>query len=82
MLLAIAHPPNKTCGAKSKILLLTPSHLSSKLFNDIIIDQSGTKCGVGSHRTCSHFFWLIARILTIFDKKYSILTPATKESLI
>ena len=31
--------------------------------------QSGTKCGVGSHCTCSHFFWLLARILTIFDKK-------------
>ena len=38
----------------------------------IISYQSGTKCGVGSHRTCSHFSWLIARILTIFDKKYHI----------
>ena len=36
------------------------------------------KGGVGSHRTCGHFFWLIARILTIFDKKYRILTRRDK----
>ena len=46
--------------------------------NDFSYVQSGTKCGVGSHRTCSHFFWLIARILTIFDKKYRILTRCDK----
>ena len=40
--------------------------------------QSGTKCGVGSHRTCSHFFCLIAHILTIFDKKYRIWTCCDK----
>ena len=32
---------------------------------------SGKKCGAGFHRTCSHFFWLIANILVIFDKKYA-----------
>ena len=26
--------------------------------NSTITHQSGTKCGVGSHRTCSHFFFL------------------------
>ena len=46
--------------------------------NDFSYVQSGTKCGVGSHRTCSHFFWLIARILTIFNKKYCILTHRDK----
>ena len=46
--------------------------------NDFSYVQSGTKCGVGSHRTCSHFFWLIAHILTIFDKKYRILTRRDK----
>ena len=35
--------------------------------------QSGRKCGVGSQRICSHFFQLLARILTIFDKIYRIL---------
>ena len=30
--------------------------------------QSGRKCGVGSQRTCSHFFRLLAHILTFFDK--------------
>ena len=43
-----------------------------------IMYQSGTKCGVGSHRTWSHFFRLIASILTIFDKKYRILTRRNK----
>ena len=42
------------------------------------VHQSGTKCGVGSHRTCNHFSWLIARILIIFDKKYRILTRRDK----
>ena len=46
--------------------------------NDFSYVQSGTKCGVGSHRTCSHFFWLIAGILTIFDKNYRILTRRDK----
>ena len=41
-------------------------------------NQSGRKCGVGSHCTCSHFFWLIAHILTILDKKYRILTRRDK----
>ena len=40
--------------------------------------QSGRMCGVGSQRTCSHLFWLIARRLTIFDKKYRILTKRDK----
>ena len=40
--------------------------------------QSGGKCGVGSQRTCSHFFRLLAHILTIFDKKYRILTRRDK----
>ena len=40
--------------------------------------QSGRMCGVGSQRTCSHFFWLIAHILTIFDKKYRTLTCCDK----
>ena len=31
----------------------------STLNND---HQSGTMCGVGSHCTCSHFFWLIVRV--------------------
>ena len=44
--------------------------------------QSGTKCGVGSHRTCSHFFWLIVHILTILDKNTVFWRVATKESLI
>ena len=44
----------------------------------MIIMQSGTKCGVGSQRTLSHFFHLLARILTIFDKKYRILTRHDK----
>ena len=35
--------------------------------------QSGTKCGVGVI-TLAAIFWLIAHILTIFDKKYCILT--------
>ena len=39
--------------------------------------QSGRKCGVGSQRTCSDFFPLLARILTI-DKKYRILTCRDK----
>ena len=46
--------------------------------NDFLYVQSGTKCGVGSHRTCSHFFWIIALILTIFDKKYRTLTRRDK----
>ena len=45
---------------------------------DVNLMQSGTKCGVGSHCTCSHFFWLIVHILTIFDKKYRILTRRDK----
>ena len=45
---------------------------------DSIEGQSGRKCGFGSQRTCSHFFRLIARILTIFDKKYRILTRRDK----
>ena len=49
-----------------------------RLIGQAILLQSGTKCGVGSHRTCSHFFWLIARNLTIFDKKYRILTRHDK----
>ena len=40
--------------------------------------QSGRKCGVCSQRTCSHFFWLLVRILTIFDEKYRILTRRDK----
>ena len=43
-----------------------------------VVGQTGRKCGVGSQRTCSHFFRLIARILTIFDKKYRILTHRDK----
>ena len=42
------------------------------------VQQSGRKCGVGSQHTCSHFFRLLARILTIFDKKYRILTCRDK----
>ena len=45
---------------------------------EICTCQSGTKCGLGSHCTGSHFFRLIARILTIFDKKYRIWTFCDK----
>ena len=56
---------------------------SSSLSKDVILIlkrllQSGRKCGVSSQRTCSHFFRLIARILTIFDKKYRILPCCDK----
>ena len=39
--------------------------------------QSGTKCGVGVIALAA-IFWLIACILTIFDKKYRILTHLDK----
>ena len=39
--------------------------------------QSGTKCGVGVN-ALAVIFWLIARILTIFNKKYRILTRCDK----
>ena len=39
--------------------------------------QSGTKCGVGVI-ALAVIFWLIARILTIFNKKYRILTRRDK----
>ena len=42
--------------------------------------QSGRKCGVGSQRTCGHFFRLIARILTIFTKKRILTRRDKRES--
>ena len=42
------------------------------------VKQSGRNRGVGSQRTYSHFFRLLASILTIVDKKYRTLTRRDK----
>ena len=62
--------------------LMMKKKVNSTISKQWLVKQSGRKCGVGSQRTCSHFFRLLAHILTFFDKNTVFWCVATKESLI
>ena len=70
--------PLQSFGFVSKNLKCEKCQNKFKTALSVSAHQGGRKCGVGSQRTCSHFFWLLARISTIFDKKYRILTCRDK----
>ena len=64
--------PLQSFGFVSKNLKCEKCQNKFKTALSVSAHQGGRKCGVGSQRTCSHFFRLLARILTIFHKKYHI----------
>ena len=65
--------PLQSFGFVSKNLKCEKCQNKFKTALSVSAHQGGRKCGVGSQRTCSHFFRLLARILTIFYKNYRIL---------
>ena len=60
--------PLQSFGFVSKNLKCEKCQNKFKTALSVSAHQGGRKCGVGSQRTCSHFFRLLARILTICDK--------------
>ena len=71
-------PSLQSFGFVSKNLKCEKCQNKFKTALSVSAHQGGRKCGVSSQRTCSHFFRLLSRILTIFDKKYRILTCRDK----
>ena len=61
--------PLQSFGFVSKNLKCEKCQNKFKTALSVSVHQGRRKCGVGSQRTCSHFFRLLARIFTIFNKK-------------
>ena len=70
--------PLQSFGFVSKNLKCEKCQNKFKTALSVSAHQGGRKCEVGSQRTCSHFFRLLARILTIFYKNYRILLCRVK----